>query len=156
MNLYFKLGIPLLVLSGAFLGGYKAGSLSGDAEVAELERTQALEREEAAVKLSQEVLANELLKAKIAKQTQDNLALIGQHHVPVRMQLPATLCSDYGQADAPGGGESAESRTRILSKEIERILSADRQRTAGIVTEAEVELAHCREVKVWALSYTPK
>ena len=141
--------IAILVL-GVFLGGYKAGSLSGDAKVSELEKNQAVEREESAILLSQEVLANDILKAKLAKQTQDNLAIIARQPVPVRVQLSSALCADYGKADTTGSGEQAGQANGILLESVERILAADRQRTYNIITEAEVELTNCREVKAWA------
>ena len=148
--LAIKVTICAILALGVFLGGYKAGSLAGDAEVSALKEKVAQEREQAAVKLSQEVLANELLKSKLAKQTQDNLAIIAAHPAPSGVHLPAGLCADYGQADATGSGESSGQTSGTLFEGIEGILSADRSRAAGIVTEAEVELTNCREVKEWA------
>jgi hypothetical protein len=151
--LAIKAIICAIIALGSFLGGFWAGSLVGDARVSELEKNQATEREEAAISLSQEVLVNELGKAKLAKQTQDNLDLIGRQPAPVRVQLPSALCADYGQADTTGSGQQAGQANGVLLAEAERILAADRQRTYELITEAEVELTNCREVKGWAAGF---
>lgn len=58
-------------------------------------------------------------------------------------KLPSAIAKNCEHSKAGGDG-NADEASRLLLAETERILEADRQRTAGIESEAESDISSCR------------
>lgn len=132
------IGIVILALYG--IGSYEYGKHVGKLVIIATD----------AKALSTAIIKNDDLKKQLEKDHENAVtALNTVLSAPIpRVRLPS--CPD--QARSATGSKPAEQPARILPTETESILAADRQRTWGIIGEAEKELSDCRVVKKWAES----
>ena len=151
MNPWLKMATVLIIALGGFCGGIAISRNHYSTIIAKMEKNASDERLAAEKQLNSAITDNDKLKTDLEGKKHEAETVIDllTNTKPNRVRLPMPTCTSV-QTNPASGSESAVQPARLLFEETERVLGDDRQRTQGIITEAERELNECRTVKEWA------